>query len=106
MKTKAPQIILPEEKRVGVFGSSESGKTTLAIRISQQIFRNEKREAVILSPNDKDAVKKWHPGRVFRNEEQFWDFVFNVGENLLIVVDDASETIAKDKALTTVFISM
>jgi hypothetical protein len=98
--------LFTELKRFGVFGSSESGKSTLSIRIAQQIFRKEKRFALVLSPNDSDAMTKWGAhARVFRNEDQFWKTVFETN-NCLIVADDASETIKADKSLTNVFTSM
>jgi molybdopterin-guanine dinucleotide biosynthesis protein len=99
--------LFTELKRFGVFGSSESGKSTLAIYISQQIFRNEKRPSIVLSPNDQDGMTKWGKhARVYRNEKQFWKFALEDTKDCLIIADDASETIAADKELTNVFTSM
>jgi molybdopterin-guanine dinucleotide biosynthesis protein len=90
-------------KRFGIFGASESGKTTLAKKISYHFWQTERRPSIVL-----DCVSKSNWGAhaaVFVNEEKFWKYIFEA-KNALIVVDDASVTINRDNELNGVFTTM
>ncbi len=90
-------------KRFGIFGASESGKTTLAKKISLHVWKTEKRRTLVL-----DAISKSNWGAhatVFVNEEKFWATIFRL-RNCLVIVDDASVTINRDNSLNGVFTTL
>jgi hypothetical protein len=90
-------------KRFGIFGPSESGKTTLAKKIAFHFYRTEKRESLVL-----DAIAKDYWGehaKVFVNETEFWEVIFKT-RNCLVVVDDSSSTINRDRDLNRVFTTL
>ena len=90
-------------KRFGIFGASESGKTTLAKKISWHFWRQEKRPSIVLDPVSKSY---WgNHAAVFTSEIKFWDYIF-VAKNSLVVVDDASVTINRDNELNGVFTTL
>jgi hypothetical protein len=87
------------QKRIGVFGPTLSGKTTLAIKISQQYWKQQQIRSIVLDPYSDE----WGPqAMVFTNEEKFWDSVWN-STNSLIIVEESSSTIQRDKKLIPVF---
>lgn len=89
--------------RFGIFGPSESGKSTLAQRISLEFFTREKRFTVaLLRPMDKTSTTWGKHARIFYNCGQFLAFVRSTN-NCLIVVEDASSTIGGDKEFTDLF---
>jgi hypothetical protein len=89
-------------KRFGIFGASESGKSTLAKKISAAMWANEKRPTIVLDPVSKS---NWgNHAKVFTNEESFWKYIFLPKvRNCLVIVDDASVTINRDSELNGVF---
>jgi hypothetical protein len=90
-------------KRFGIFGPSESGKTTLAKKIAWRFWTAEQRPAIVL-----DAVSRGFWGahaKVFTDEKLFWDYIFKA-RNCLVVVDDASVTINRDNELNGVFTTL
>jgi len=90
-------------KRFGIFGPSESGKTTLAKKIAWNFWKTEKRPSIVL-----DAVSRGFWGdhaKVFTDETAFWDYIFKA-RNCLVVVDDASVTINRDNELNGVFTTL
>jgi hypothetical protein len=90
-------------KRFGIFGASESGKSTLAKKIAWHFYRTERRPAIVLDPVSKSY---WgNHARVFTNEPAFWQYIFKT-KNCLIVVDDASVTINRDGDLNGVFTTL
>ena len=87
-------------KRFGIFGPSESGKTTLAKKIAWHFWTAEKRPALVLDPVSRGY---WGPNaKVFTDEKTFWSEIFKQ-KNSLVVVDDASVTINRDGELNGVF---
>jgi energy-coupling factor transporter ATP-binding protein EcfA2 len=90
-------------KRFGIFGASESGKSTLAQKISLLMWRVEKRPTIALDPISKADWGKH--AKVFTNEEKFWDYIFKV-KNCFVIVDDASVTINRDAELNGVFTTL
>lgn len=97
--------LFTEYKRFGVFGPSESGKTTLSKKIATEIFVREKRFAIVLSPNDPQKWAELKFSRVFTDKELFWKFC-NESNNCLLIMDDGSETINRDADLNTLFTSL
>jgi hypothetical protein len=98
-------------KRFGIFGASESGKTTLAKKISYAMWRTEKRKSYVL-----DAVEKGDWGshsKVLSDETSFWNYVGLNNEDLskgatngFVIVDDASVTINRDRELSGLFTTL
>lgn len=90
-------------KRFGVFGPSESGKTTLAKKIAWHLYKTENRKTYALDPI---ARSFWGDhAKVYVEETHFWTEIFKE-RNALIVVDDASVTINRDSSLHGVFTTM
>ena len=90
-------------KRFGIFGASESGKTTLAKKISFTLHQTEKRKSLVLDPISKSY---WGAhASVFTNESEFWKIIFKE-KNGLVIVDDASVTINRDGELNGVFTTL
>lgn len=90
-------------KRFGIFGASESGKTTLAKKISALMFAQEKRRTMVLDPIEKG---NWGAHAVvYHDEKQFWQDIFKA-KNCLVVVDDGSVTINRDNDLNGVFTTL
>lgn len=91
------------KKRFGIFGASESGKTTLAKKISAHFFLNEKRKSMVLDPVEKG---NWGDhAKVFHDEAIFWKDIFKA-KNCLVIVDDGSVTINRDNELNGVFTTL
>ena len=90
-------------KRFGIFGPSESGKTTLAKKVSIHFWNTEKRRSLVLDPVSKS---NWGPhATVFVNEPEFWKIIFKE-KNAVVIVDDASVTINRDNELNGVFTTL
>lgn len=99
-------------KRFGIFGASESGKSTLAKKISLHFWQVEKRPSIVLDPISRD---NWGGhAKVFGNDVNFWKYLDlenlrdqkTVPKNCLVIVDDSSVTINRDNALNGVFTVM
>ncbi len=98
-------------KRFGVFGASESGKTTLSKKISYAMFREEKRQSYVL-----DVMERGRWGshaKVFADEVAFWKYIGLNNHDLtkgvtngLVIVDDASVTINRDRELSGLFTTL
>ena len=83
----------------GIFGPKLSGKTTLAIALSQDYWRRFKMRSLVLDINlDTWGKQAW----VTNDENKFWKAVWN-SRNSLVIVDEATETINRDKDLVPVF---
>lgn len=92
-----------KSKRFGIFGPSESGKTTLAKKVSAFMFASEKRKTLALDPVQKG---NWGPHAVvYTDEKTFWEAIFKA-KNCLVIVDDASVTINRDNELNGVFTTL
>jgi GTPase SAR1 family protein len=89
-------------QRIGVMGPSMCGKSTLVQTLSHEYFLREKRQTIALVPMDKSIAAWGAHSRVFRDREQFLDFVQET-INCLIVVEDASVTINKDRDVNFLF---
>lgn len=85
----------------GIFGPKLSGKTTLAKELSRQHWVRAQRRSLVLDIN----LENWGPQAwVTDNEEKFWHVVWRAnGKPSLVIVDEATETINRDKGLIRVF---
>ncbi len=100
-----------KHKRFGVFGASESGKTTLSKKISYSLWQQEKRQSYVL-----DVMERGHWGshaKVFSDETAFWSYIGLNNQDLtkgakngLVIVDDASVTINRDRELSGLFTTL
>lgn len=95
--------LFSQHKRFGIFGASESGKSTLAKKISAHMYKMENRATIVLDPISKS---NWGShAKVFTDETGFWDYIFKA-RNSLVIVDDASVTINRDSELNGVFTTL
>lgn len=95
--------LFAQYKRFGVFGPSESGKSTLAKKIAFHLNNTEKRKTLVLDPISRSF---WgNHATVYTNETEFWQEIFKQ-RDCLVVVDDASVTINRDAELNGVFTTM
>lgn len=86
-------------KRIGIFGASECGKTTLAKQLSREYWRQEKRPTLALDPQKNNwGCHAW----VTTDEEKFWPAVWKK-RNCLVIVEEASTTIQRDRELIPLF---
>jgi len=84
----------------GIFGPKLSGKTTLAMELSRQYWRRVQMRSLVLDPNLENWGKQaW----VTDDEQKFWAAVWGSGKPSLVIVEEAAETINRDKGLTSVF---
>jgi ABC-type Mn2+/Zn2+ transport system ATPase subunit len=95
--------LFAEYKRFGIFGPSESGKTTLAKKISRHISKAEGRKSFVLDPV---AASNWGPHAQVYTDDTFWDEIFTKHENGLVIVDDASVTIDRDSKYSGLFTTL
>ncbi len=89
--------------RAGIFGISLSGKTTLAKKISLAYALKGKMPSIVLDPFGEDWGE--HAKVYSDDEEKFWEHVWKT-EKCLIVVDECSSTIRREKELIPVFTSL
>lgn len=83
----------------GIFGPKLSGKTTLAMVLSRQYWRECKIRSLVLDiNNDRWGPQAW----VTTDEKKFWRAVW-ASEHSLVIVDEAAETINRDDQLIPVF---
>lgn len=95
--------IFEGNKRMGVFGPSESGKTTLAKKIALWYNKNENRPAIVLDPV---VAGNWgQNAKVFTSSDEFLAFIETAQDSLLII-DDSSVSIDRDKTFNGVFTVM
>jgi hypothetical protein len=86
-------------ERIGIFGETECGKTFLAKRISLAWWRTRKIPSLVLDPwLDFWGEQAW----VTNSEENFLASVTN-SNDCLIVVDDTSATVQRDKTFIPFF---
>jgi hypothetical protein len=89
----------------GIFGPKLSGKTTLAKELSRQYWVKAGRRSLVLDINREEWGKHaW----VTDDEERFWGIVWRkptIGKAKpsLVIVDEAAETIKRDKGLIRLF---
>lgn len=85
----------------GIFAPKLSGKTTLAIHLSAKFWRDESRPTLVLDPYLHENV--WGKNAwVTADEDVFWQAVWKK-ENCLVIVDEASSTIKRERELIPVF---
>lgn len=85
--------------RIGVFGTTESGKTTLAKKLALQFWLQRKIRSLVLDPHN----ESWgEHALVSTDEKAFWETVWKTN-GCLIVVDEASTTINRDSELIPLF---
>lgn len=90
--------------RGGIFGISLSGKTTLAKQISKAYSERYKMPSLVFDPFMDDWGK--HSAVVgMDKEDEFWETIWKT-ENCLVVVDEASTTLKRDRELVPVFTSL
>lgn len=89
-------------KRIGVFGPTLSGKSTLAHKISEQYWKQRQQRTLVLDPYQEDWGEH---ALVFTDEDKFWDAAWKTQKNL-IVVEESSSTIQRDKKLIPAFTRM
>lgn len=84
----------------GIFGSKMSGKTTLARSISVEYWKRYQMASLVLDPNNENWGQQ---AKVFTSEDDFWKAVWGSKQPYLVVVDESTETIARNKDLIPVF---
>ena len=88
----------------GVFGPKMSGKTTLAIELTNQMWKRLGRKALVVDPYKHE--NEWPESAwVTKNEAHFWQIVYKA-KGYLIVVDEATEMINREKDLVPVFTAL
>lgn len=85
--------------RAGIFGPSQSGKTTLAKALSAEYWNAHKIKSLVLDPWLEDWGKH---AVVMADEEKFWASVW-ASTHCLVIVEEATQTINRDRDLTKVF---
>lgn len=85
--------------RIGIFGTTESGKTTLAKKLSEQFWLQRKIRSLVLDPH----LETWgQHALVSTDEKAFWETVWKTN-GCLIVVEEASSTINRESDLIPLF---
>jgi hypothetical protein len=86
----------------GIAGPKLSGKTTLAKHIASEYWKRDKVRSLVLDIN----ADKWPEGcLVITDEDKFWGYVWKA-KGCLVIVDEASTVISRDKELIPVFTRM
>lgn len=86
-------------ENAGIFGPSKSGKTTLAKAISAEFWRTKKIKSLVLDPH----LENWGEHAIVLNDEgKFWQAVW-ASKYCLVIVEEATKTIARNKDLSNVF---
>jgi hypothetical protein len=86
-------------QNIGIFGTTLSGKTTLAIKLTGDFWHRKQMRSLVLDPYN----HVWGEHALcFEDENKFWQTVWSAN-SLLVVVDEASSTINRNKDLKPVF---
>lgn len=86
-------------ENAGIFGPSKSGKTTLAKALSAEYWRTRKLKSLVLDPH----LEEWGAHAVvFNDEAKFWATVW-ASDHCLVIVEEATQTINRNKDLNRVF---
>jgi hypothetical protein len=83
----------------GIFGTTLCGKTTLAVELSRNYFTQKGIRTLALDPHRANWGKG---GWGTTNEEEFWRVVW-ARRGHLVIVEDASLTINRDRGLMPLF---
>lgn len=94
---------------IGVFGPTKCGKTTLVKALCREFHKQQGLKTVALDPwRDKPGEPPWGPhATVFRPDvnngaQMFWETVWQ-SQRCVIVVDETTTTIARDKEKESLF---
>lgn len=83
----------------GIFGPKLSGKTTLAIKLSEQYWLQQKRRSLVFDPH----LETWgQQALVMTDEKEFWPIVWK-SQGCLVIVEEAAATIRRERELLPVF---
>ncbi len=86
---------------VGCFGRGYSGKTFLNKHLSRQYWNSAGVKSIVLDPN---METDWGPQAFVTNdEEKFWDMVWKKETGCALFVEEAAESIARDRDKTGLF---
>ena len=88
----------PVVQHVGIFGPGQSGKTTLAKALSKSMAKLGI-ETMLLDPNGEEWGRH---AKSFTDEAKFWPEVWRA-EKKFIICEEATETIARNTDLISVF---
>lgn len=88
----------------GIFGPKLSGKTTLAKVLSKQYWQKAQIRSLVLDINN-DGEEWGEHALVFSDEDKFWEAVWKT-QKCVIIVDEGSTTISRDRSLIPVFTRM
>ena len=94
--------MIDDMKNGGIFGMIQSGKTTLAGKISRYFALQHRRPSIVLDPVYKFDWGKQSTVFSLAEESAFWATAWKVS-GCLVIVDESSTTIARDKDLIPVF---
>ena len=87
----------------GIFGPKLSGKTTLAINISKELWKHCQIRSIVFDPF---LDGNWGQQAFVTNDEEiFWKAVWDT-KNSLIIVDEAAMAIKRDRKLIPVFTAL
>lgn len=79
---------------VGIFGPGDSGKTYLAQALSLDLWQRAGIRSIVLDPNREQG---WHNGCFVTDDEAVFTRVFWAEEKCAVFIEEATETIARDK---------
>lgn len=86
-------------KRGGIFGTTESGKTTLAKALSRQYYKQKGIRSLVYDPH----LEYWGDhAYVTADGEEFERMVW-AKRGLLAVIEDASMTVDRERSMTPMF---
>lgn len=83
----------------GIFGPKLSGKTTLAKKLSRDLYCKTGMRSLILDPHEESWGEHAH---VTPDEEKFWRGVW-ASQGCLVIVEEAAATIRRERDLVPVF---
>jgi GTPase SAR1 family protein len=85
--------------RIGIFGPSLSGKTTLAKAIARADFAATGRLSLALDPHAED----WGEGTTVTDDRAAWLAAFWASTNCNAFLDEAAATVSRDRDMMPVF---
>lgn len=86
-------------KRIGVFGESECGKTELVKRLCREFFRQQGLPTLALDPRK----SPWGSHAWTTEKESDFKIAVQKKRGCVVVIEDSSETIQRDKEFTPFF---
>ena len=88
--------------RGGIFGISLSGKTTLAKHLSAGYFHKGNLNSLVLDPHEENYGEHAEVLGI-ENEDLFWQKVWEAEQPYLVIVDEASATLRREREMVPVF---